>query len=442
MTSKDLGSCCSHCVGFFISLASAFFTALNGLIFVYVEPYGFNAILCNFYRFALMTIISLFLVLLKGETLIVKRPLLWFGSFFFSCKSLLFYLAIAYSELYADVYAINTLQVAFVALLGWLILGERCDFVDLILIALIMVGAVIIIQPQFIRNLLHEPESAENRCNKPTHIWENRTHELDQYFNSTDGTFYLELNTIPGFNNDTAIGGLQNVLSNFSNTSTTLEALSNTDTISYGIRHNASWISDKSVQNVHVECNRLLSGLLAVLSTVSMAIFYVCLRTTKDVFLGTVVLYKNFTGVIMTVILASSLRMWTFPAQAIPWLILLTLCISGGLSFGLSVIALRREKAAVVSIGRTSQVIFSYLMEITILRHLPNLLSSVGASLTVVASLVFFLRRLYRVDGEEEVKNEHTPILNGAAPTDVTSQEFGMDNLGHNIDQAKLAEAP
>jgi drug/metabolite transporter (DMT)-like permease len=386
-----------------------------------------------------MTILTLFIVLLKGETLLVKRPLLWLGSFFFSCKSLLFYLAITYSELYADVYAINTLQVAFVAILGWLVLGERCDLVDLFLIALIMVGAVIVIQPKFILDVLHDTSQTANRCDKLP-VWGNRTYQLDQYFNASNetlGTFdMLELHQIPDNSNLTTENGHKlpkyYVLGNVVNTpKSPMEALSNSSAsssanLSYGIQQFVSKISGKD-RKEKVKCNRLLSGLLAVLSTACMSAFYVCLRTTKDLFLGTVVLYKNSVGVVITVIIASSLNMWTFPAQGIPWLILLALCISGGLSFGLSVIALRREKAAVVSIGRTSQVIFSYLMEISILQHLPNVASSVGASFTVFASLVFFLRRLYRDRGEEK-ENEHTPILNGAMPTDVKSEKYGMDN--------------
>jgi uncharacterized membrane protein len=392
-----------------LALAASFFSALNGIVFIFLQPAGFGALQCVFYRLVILGLAMAVWIKVKGQNIVCTNPFVWLGSVLWTLQVLLFYEAISFSYVYADVVTITFLSIALIAIFGWLILGEKCDIIDFVLIIFIIIGSATVVQPEFLIRTLGGADNSmiPERCYEPI------IPSLNNYRIGENSGIQL--------GRSEATTALGDDVTNVSTSISRSKKYSNNITdILIPLR---SSLNLTEVARPPIKCNRMLSALFATLSTIGVSFWYVVARKTKEVFHGTVVLYNCVIGVAISSGVATILGVWTFPLKVTPWLWMLAFSVSGGLGFVLKILAFQHEKAAAVATIKSSQIVFSYILGITILHEVPTALSGVGAVTVFVTCTIFCIRRLWNDDKNNQMTTTEDEDAAALLEDDISSTE-------------------
>jgi drug/metabolite transporter (DMT)-like permease len=338
---------------------SALATATSGVFFKLADETNVFEIL--FLRGLATLIVAGTVTLYKRKPLLlVRNHYLWIAATGSCLCSTFYYLAMQNMN-YGDCAAIYQIMPILIGIIGHFYLKELFTICDTLVTAVMFVGVLLVIQPEFLVQLLYP------------NTYDVISDVLNR--NETNATFWQNSS--------------QTIL-----TTSNKSLLFNDTTLSNGSGSHAETTSDLGI-------SREIAGLIALASAMSSCFSTIFARRCGKIYLPTMEVQYSLILVFLSAILATALDLWTLPSNIEQWIYLFCYILLYSLSHFAFLAAIRYATAALVTTVKVSDIPLSYCLQIVVLRHDPSVLSAVGAVLITVCALVFSFIR-YRRDREAE----------------------------------------
>ncbi|XP_077969146.1 solute carrier family 35 member G1-like [Styela clava] len=154
--------------------------------------------------------------------------------------------------------------------------------------------------------------------------------------------------------------------------------------------------------SVSYEDETNLSGVIfALLSALCMAVATIAIRKLgRETHPALHIIYYSFSGAVTCLVILTAGGEFKYPCwNDLP--MLFSFGIIANLGQFLITIALQRERAGIVVVLRSIQIVFVYIMQVTLLGDVPSYLSLIGASLIFSTSIAIGVRKV--MDGRKRV---------------------------------------
>ena len=140
-----------------------------------------------------------------------------------------------------------------------------------------------------------------------------------------------------------------------------------------------------------------LAYLLAFFASISLALSYICVRKVKRTGSFTVVFYYGVVGIFLSFGIGFTVKGLTLPACGTPDKYYALLCAFLSFCGQICVIfALKREKAAIVALGRATDIAFVFILQALFVRSTAvSWTSIVGALLILLCNVSIFLKKRF-----------------------------------------------
>ena len=282
----------------------------------------------------------------------------------------------------AEASVIHFSSPAFVGIMAFVLLRESCGVFEILVTMATFTGVVLIAQPAF----LFDTSAASTTMATITTPNAIRT-EFD------------EMNMTLTF------------------TGMTLNA---TD-VNYTLPTDSIQTLEGSTVTIMGDGTRLIGSFSALVASVAGACVHITLRQLKHVDVATVIFTYSILGTVCSAAGTFIAGKWTCPADYITWLQLLgvgTFAVLAQLCF---TAALREENAGTVSVLRTTEILFAFCWQTTLLGLYPNAFSIIGACMITTCALAHGVRKWRKV--EQETQTLPTQLVNSDDDEDEVSSE-------------------
>ena len=170
--------------------------------------------------------------------------------------------------------------------------------------------------------------------------------------------------------------------------------------------------------------SRLAGTGVALLSCCCTVGVFLSARRVCHIHYAVLTFHAAFWGTIMSATITCVVGQWTIPANTAEWLYLLGVTTFGFVSILFVYQALRLEEAGAVSMVRTSEITFSYIMQIIFMGQYPNVYAAVGAVIISFTSVACGLRAWLRTRKKED---EQSRLLAAAKDGNEAGDKYTED---------------
>jgi drug/metabolite transporter (DMT)-like permease len=380
MTSRDfIPVCCRRFQGFSLAIVSALFFSCNALMTTYLRD--ISGLQCLFFRlsFAMLVAATKLLYdrrLLQGMNIVLQ----WIAGVFAAGGIGSFYISVKNMEIGAAS-AIFFSQPLVVTILAFIFLNETISRKEVLIIAVILVGLVFVVQPTAIFGT--KSLSLNNRNRSQDDLYEQYGVSVDgmtcpEFYNITQSFEKLEPSPAGNSVNSSHANRQLRLLDIPSMRNWTCEQIRSF--------YESNMTSEEGLQD-GIKISRAAACACAIVGMVAVSAMMVITRASEETDVYVITFHQNLSGAVVSAVLVSCFDMWSFPNRLVPWLLI------GGVSIGFTVcmftlyLALSLEKASTVSIARSSEILFSYILQITLEGLYPNHFNVVGAILVTIGAL-------------------------------------------------------
>lgn len=157
-----------------------------------------------------------------------------------------------------------------------------------------------------------------------------------------------------------------------------------------------------------------LAYFLAFFASISLALSYICVRKVKKTGSFTVVFYYGVVGIVLSFGIGFIVKGLTFPQCGTPDKYYALLCAFLSFCGQICVIfALKREKAAIVALGRATDIAFVFILQALFVRSTAVTWTSImGALLILLCNVSIFLKKRL-ADGRNFTYRNLLKCING-----------------------------
>jgi drug/metabolite transporter (DMT)-like permease len=147
--------------------------------------------------------------------------------------------------------------------------------------------------------------------------------------------------------------------------------------------------------------SRLAGTGLSLLSCVCSVGLFLSARKVSHVHFSVMTFHTAVWGTITSAVMTSAFGEWRAPDSNLQWVYLFGVAVVGCISVVLVFQALRFEEAGAVSMVRTSEIPFSYILQIIFIDQYPNVYAACGATIISLTSISCGLRAWLRTRRKE-----------------------------------------
>ncbi|XP_064634862.1 uncharacterized protein LOC135492362 [Lineus longissimus] len=402
--------------GLLSAVASAFLFAAKMIFMTNIEGITVLENL-TFHMGSLLLVTTIWILSTKTQPH-MKLTWLWLG-FLAMYLSGIAFLTAAVNMNYGDASAIYFSSPILVGIFACLFLKEPCGPVLVMCTLLMTAGMIMVIRPQTIF------ADAESQCLNCSHITTNFHIHKSECANSCGAK---EVEDVTSANNQTDTSAINQSecfkyceVNRNNHSSLSNETVSNQPDC-------WNWCTQKrnqSQEESNARLNKTRAGqkfrkvpvkwsisnlmrphalsrswacILAVSGTIFSSISIVVVRAYSS--LDTAAISFNFSiiGLVLSIVLNSAIGGWTLPQDLGTWGLVFGMSISAALAYTLNFIALNYESAAVVSICKTSEIAFAFLMEYLIDGKVPKTMSIVGAIIIIAVAVFRGISNLFNME--------------------------------------------
>jgi drug/metabolite transporter (DMT)-like permease len=358
-------------------IISAFFYALGAIQVKFVQhDVTFLQVLTI--RGIFITTVTVPFLLVRKEPFFLNDRWIWFSSILDSL--VVFFQILAFINMAsADASAIFFSQPAFVGILGFVFFKERCGVLETVMTILAVLGVLMIVQPTSIFDLLQIPAHASNMT-----IYQNISNDIHHILPESNITS-LE---IVQRNDSTEF--MRNVVT--------------LDTVNRGLQQHLA------VFNLP----RWQASIVAVVAAILSAMGALCIRRCTQSGHGAYTLIFQFktTGSVCFLLLLFICGDFYFPYTYMDCLYLLVAGIGNWLGNIFYFIALKWENPSIVSISRTTEILFAYVLQIILITAKVNIFSIFGTIIITFTACTTGLLSLRRGENQNRIISDEDIELN------------------------------